>query len=196
MTSTKKTLANQANARRSTGPRSPLGKRRASRNALRHGLSLPVLSDPGLTPAVEALAQKILTGRTDPGLAALAHDIAAAQVDLDSIARMRGIVMSGDLVGQHEEFPFILGRSAARASAAGATRRGVRPVVPEQLARDATAAAAESLTFALDRTAHELAILARYERRAFSRRKSAIRAFDVRRLELEALLAERSQKAL
>ena len=39
MTSERQLRANKANARRSTGPRSPEGKHRASRNATTHGLS-------------------------------------------------------------------------------------------------------------------------------------------------------------
>jgi hypothetical protein len=39
MASDRQTAANRENARRSTGPRTPLGKARASLNAVRHGLS-------------------------------------------------------------------------------------------------------------------------------------------------------------
>jgi hypothetical protein len=40
-------LANQANAQKSTGPRTDLGKKRASLNALRHGLTSQVVVLPG-----------------------------------------------------------------------------------------------------------------------------------------------------
>ena len=57
--SEKKRAANRANARASTGPRTPAGKARVARNARRHGLNLPVMADPALAPQVEALARDI-----------------------------------------------------------------------------------------------------------------------------------------
>jgi hypothetical protein len=45
MTSAAKIEANRQNARRSTGPRSNAGKVRVSRNAFKHGLSVPIGAD-------------------------------------------------------------------------------------------------------------------------------------------------------
>src|SRR5262245_10871286 len=59
LTSERKIEANRANARGSTGPKTGAGRARATRNALRHGLSLPVCSDPALSEEVEALAREI-----------------------------------------------------------------------------------------------------------------------------------------
>ena len=59
MTSAAKVQANRANARASTGPKTTAGRRRSAGNALRHGLSLPVYSDPTLFAEVEALAHDI-----------------------------------------------------------------------------------------------------------------------------------------
>ena len=56
MTNDRKIKANRANARVSTGPRTVEGRTRSARNALRHGLSLRVCSDPALCEEVEALA--------------------------------------------------------------------------------------------------------------------------------------------
>jgi hypothetical protein len=59
VTSARKMRANRVNARASTGPKTAQGLARAARNALRHGLSLPVCSDPALSEEVEALAREI-----------------------------------------------------------------------------------------------------------------------------------------
>jgi hypothetical protein len=59
MISARKVSANRANARASTGPKTASGRARAARNALCHGLSLPVYSDPALSEELEALAREI-----------------------------------------------------------------------------------------------------------------------------------------
>ena len=46
MTSLKQIEANRRNALKSTGPRSEEGKQRASRNALRHGLTAETIIEP------------------------------------------------------------------------------------------------------------------------------------------------------
>lgn len=45
MATEKQIAANRANAKRSTGPKTPSGKRRSSGNALKHGLSVPLPDD-------------------------------------------------------------------------------------------------------------------------------------------------------
>jgi len=89
MTSYAVISANRANARRSTGPRSAAGKARVGRNALRHGLSLPVLADPVLAPEVEALARKLAGEGARGARHVLAIPVADAQIDLVRIRRVR-----------------------------------------------------------------------------------------------------------
>jgi hypothetical protein len=89
MTTARQIEANRANARSSTGPRTDKGKARASRSALRHGLSIPVLADPALSKKVEDLAVKIAGENASPVLLELARAVAEAQIDLDRVRAAR-----------------------------------------------------------------------------------------------------------
>ena len=82
MTSVCKTSANRTNARASTGPKTVHGRARAAQNALRHGLSLPVSSDPASWEEVEALARKVAGAGADVEIQELARRVAEAQIDL------------------------------------------------------------------------------------------------------------------
>jgi len=82
MSSAGKINANCANARASRGPKTAQGRARSARNARRHGLSLPVLSDRALSDEVEALACEIAGTGAPPEMHELARRIAEAQVDL------------------------------------------------------------------------------------------------------------------
>ena len=89
MTSARKITANRANARASTGPRTGPGRARAARNAFRHGLSLPVHSDPALSPEVEALARKIAGTDADAKIHHLARRVAEAWIDVRRVRDAR-----------------------------------------------------------------------------------------------------------
>jgi hypothetical protein len=88
MTSARKIAANRANGRASRGPKTIQGKRRSSKNALRHGLSLPVSDDPRFQSDIQALAREI-AGADDPCLVEQARHVAQAQIDLARIRRLR-----------------------------------------------------------------------------------------------------------
>ena len=60
MASEKQIAANRANAQRSTGPRTAVGKMRSSRNAFRHGLSGPLPFDSMTSAKVDAIAQALV----------------------------------------------------------------------------------------------------------------------------------------
>jgi hypothetical protein len=57
VTSHRKRVSNRKNAKRSTGPKTPEGKLRASRNALAHGLSIPISYSQSLTQERQDLAR-------------------------------------------------------------------------------------------------------------------------------------------
>ena len=64
MTSDRQKMANQRNARLSSGPRTEAGKGRSAKNALRHGLSIPVGQNPAALLAIKQLAET-LSGNSD-----------------------------------------------------------------------------------------------------------------------------------
>jgi hypothetical protein len=136
MISDRKLRANRANSLRSTGPKTAVGRVASARNAHRHGLRAPVLSDPSLSAEVEAMAEKI-TGDASPELVELARGVAEAAVDVLRVRRLRVDMISRELACE---------------------RSGILQLGPE------------------------FAIIDRYERRALSRRKFAILAFDEARV--------------
>ena len=85
MTSAQKIRANRANARASTGPRTAEGRNRSARNARRHGLSLPVLTDPVFSQDVAELTREIAGSNPSRELHEPARRFAEAQIDLNRI---------------------------------------------------------------------------------------------------------------
>src|SRR5580704_9318196 len=89
MSTSRRIVANRANARASTGPQTTGGKARVSRNARRHGLSVPITSDPVLAIEVEELARRLVGDLEDAEIAAPARAFAEAEVDVARVKRVR-----------------------------------------------------------------------------------------------------------
>lgn len=175
MTSEGKIKANRENSRKSTGPNTFHGRRRAARNAFRHGLNLSIYSDPSASAAVEALACQISSADADAESLACARRIAEAELDLLRVCRVRHAVLLRLLADPYYEtqdarrqkmaiFHAILdGKIEEDADLGQLVLSKLKP--PEKLAA------------ILMQETRALLTLARYERRALSRRKSAVRAF-------------------
>jgi hypothetical protein len=83
MTSELQRAANRANAKRSTGPKTPLGKGRASANALRHGLATQRLYKAADRRKILLLADQIMKSACGRLSLPRAHAIATAQFELE-----------------------------------------------------------------------------------------------------------------
>ena len=96
MTPRTKALPNQHNARANTHPKSATGKARSSANARRHGLAVPIWSDPTLAAEATALAKQIAGAAASARVMAHAIEVADAQIEVVRVRRWRL-----DLLRQH-----------------------------------------------------------------------------------------------
>jgi hypothetical protein len=182
MTGERKIRANRANARASTGPKTARGRSRAARNALRHALSLPVYSDPVWSKEAEALAREIIGADTNPEIQELARRIAEAQIDLRRVRHARHQILSQALSDPDYISETIFDKKATLVMRC-LRRFDPSAPVPEDVAEFLHSKPEGPYKFAVilaDKT-RQLFALDRYERRALSRRKFAIRAFDAAR---------------
>src|SRR6516164_5177919 len=179
MTSARKIRANRANARSSTGPKTAKGRARSARNALRHGLSLPIVSNPTLSQEVAALARQIAEMDAAPEIKEPACRIAEAQVDLRRVRGLRHNLMARAL--SDRDYDSRVNWDKKLMTALRIVRRCSRcEDVPREEVRFLSSKLEEPERFAtiISEIARRLPALNRYERRALSRRKMAIRAFD------------------
>lgn len=178
MTSIRKINANRTNARASTGPKTKQGRARSARNSLRHALSLPVASDPTWSDEISTLAREIAGPVANAEIQELARRVAEAQIDLHRVRYARHQLLSSALsepnygcwVNWPEKMKII-----------NQLLRGKVCNVPlatlEEFLRS-TPQGPQKLATILSEEAKRLSVIDRYERRATSRRKFAIRALD------------------
>jgi hypothetical protein len=86
MATERQIAANRRNAQKSTGPRSVSGKKRASKNAFRHGLCTP-MAGPAFARAVEHLACRLVRDGADASALGSAREAAEGMLDLERVRR-------------------------------------------------------------------------------------------------------------
>ena len=89
MASERQIAANRRNARKSTGPRSGAGRKRASRNAYRHGLTLNITSTAAFAKQLNKPARKIAGDTKDAITLERARAVAHAELDLARVRRAK-----------------------------------------------------------------------------------------------------------
>ena len=185
MTTDRQRRANRANAKSSTGPRSAAGKARAAQNALRHGLNVPIWSDPAVSPLAEAMARKI-AGHDAADAETLddARRIAEAQLDLNRARDSRRRLIAECLENPKYQPLRAIDEQLRLMKTVDRIDRfqGVPFSIDliEQMAFPKPLAGYEKLNAIIEERAVQLAAIDRYERRALSRRKVAIRRYDAR----------------
>jgi hypothetical protein len=180
LTSERKIRANRANARASTGSRTTWGRTRAARNALRHALSLPVCSIPALSEEVQSLAREIAGPGANAEIQELAREVAEAQIDLRRVRYARHQFLSDTLSNQDYDSD---ANMRMKVKVLSALLRLNPPDMSTEALKFVTSTpqGPHKLATILSEEAKKLLAMDRYERRALSRRKFAIRAFDAAR---------------
>ena len=157
MNSGHRKTANQLNAGRSTGPRTPEVRAKASRNSRRHGLAVDVFNDPAWTCEVDRLVRVFTQEGTDVDLRQQARIRAGTTVDLMRVQAARTEVWNAAL-----SRAAVRGAQAEKSQSAGGFDRSGRSEL--RPARDELAREAGVCLEILP----QLQTVERYERRAHS----------------------------
>jgi len=187
MASERQIAANRLNARKSTGPRSRAGKRRASRNAYRHGLASSRKPDAAIARKLDQLARQIAGDSNSEIILELARSAAEAEFDL---ARVRlawvALINRVSAFGAIDPFSDELAKDKPKWQRLRAELRhfkarlsGATPQSPVQAfidsAENMPTQEPERTAEAIRRALPELVKLDRYQVRAASRRNRAIK---------------------
>jgi len=189
-------FASQENGKKSKGPKTMEGRQRSSQNAYRHGLSIAVSQNPAMPQNTHRVALAITGGDTNPTILDLGRQVAEAQLDLLRIRQTRTRVLTEERFqkvdlkkSQMPKQPKRVYRSANYGKPG--TINGKKILTPEEedelfnrllKSLDAAMLPPPPSMKEMFNTIEKIDALERYERRALSRRKKALRALDDFRL--------------
>jgi hypothetical protein len=184
MASERQIAANQRNARNSSGPRSTSGKKRASQNAYRHGLTKPITSAE-FAREVDTLARQIAGDTEDNIKIELARGAAEAELELVRVRRVKVALIErvsafgrfdvpNRFASPKDELAWMLQHFCGATLWKGRPKFAVDPlpVMPSQEPQRTAEAVRRALP--------DLLKLNRYESRAVTRRDRAIRTIMLR----------------
>jgi hypothetical protein len=180
MPSERQIEANRRNARSSTGPRSDSGKKRASQNAFRHGLTKRI-SSAAFDHAVETLARQIAGDTENKITIELARDAAEAELELARVRQVKVALIERVAAFGRFDVPKRFASPKDEAAwimlhYAGATLWKGRPKFAVDPLPAMPSEEPQRTAEAMRRALPDLLKLQRYEARAVTRRDRAIRA--------------------
>jgi hypothetical protein len=181
MASERQIAANRRNARKSSGPRSSVGKKRASRNAYRHGLNLSITSTAAYAKLLDKLVRKI-TGDTEDAITLeRAREIVQAELELARVRQAKvALIKRASAFGELDP-PQAFSSVTQIVRLLNSIDRGRVPSFPEPVDSSATMPSQEPdrSAEAIRRVLPELRKLDRYEHRVAARRDRAVlKLFD------------------
>src|SRR5262249_17826929 len=167
------------------------GRARSTRNAFRHGLSLPIQHDRARCEEVQDLARQIAGSNASAHLQGLALRVAEAQVDLCRIRNARLQFLSEALADRYRFHTRPVTRLKSKIIKQCLTPKLAELSLPAFIERFLTAAneGPGKLAMVVLNETKRLQAFDRYEPRALPRRKTAIRILD----EARQQFAKRSQ---
>jgi hypothetical protein len=175
MASERQIPANRRNARKSTGPRSGAGTKRASRNAYRHGLTLSITSTAAYAKHLDKLVRQIAGDSEDAIVLERARAIAQAELELARVRRAKvAVIERASAFGELD--PPRSFTSVTRIIRLLKAFYPGRVALPKPLDSSATMPSQEPdrSAEAVRRVLPELRRLDRYERRAAAQRERAV----------------------
>jgi hypothetical protein len=181
--------ANRANAQRSTGPKSATGKAALRRNALKHALSVPIERMTGHHLQIEQLATRIAGKNPTKEHYGCAYQIASAVIDLRRIQKARFRLLQ-DPAERVKEPSIGKVNWAMRRMVAPGQRKAAEEDDAEvngifaRFEGHKPGGGEYSLEEGFAVLALKLERLDRYERRAFTRFRKALRLLDLHCLEI------------